>query len=130
MITSSLSLTSQSRSWIARAGFAALLVPIVLAGASPAAADSAAAGMHRQVTVHYGDLDLASREGAAVLYQRLHKAARTVCGASEVYERRDLRRVYAHRECYERVLSATVQKVNDPILAALHRARWNRDRIA
>jgi UrcA family protein len=130
-MTTPLSLTSQSRSWIARAGFAALLVPIVLAGASPAAADSAAAaGMHRQVTVRYGDLDLASSEGAAVLYQRLHKAARTVCGASEIYERRDLQRVYAHRECYERVLSATVQKVSHPILAALHRARWNSDRTA
>ena len=129
MITS-LSLTSQSRSWMARAGFAALIAPVVLAGASPAAAHSAETGMHRQVTVGYGDLDLASHESAAVLYQRLHKAARTVCGASEVYERRDLRRVYTHRECYERVLSATVQKVDHPILAALHRARWNSDRTA
>lgn len=130
MITSSLSLTSQSRSWIARAGLAALLVPIVLAGASPAAADSTPTDMRHQVTVRYGDLDLTRHEGTAVLYQRLHKAARTVCGASEVYERRDLRRARSHRECYERVLSATVQKVNHPILAALHRARWQSDRTA
>jgi UrcA family protein len=129
MITS-LSLTSQSRSWIARAGFAAMLVPIVLAGASPAAANSATPDMPHQVTVRYGDLDLTRHEAATVLYHRLNKAARTVCGAGEVYERRDLRRVHIHRECYERVLSATVQKVNHPILAAMHRARWQSNRTA
>jgi UrcA family protein len=123
-----LSMTSQKRSWISRAGFAALLAPVVLSGALPASAK--AADTFREVTVRYGDLDLTRQEGATVLYRRLHNAARTVCGANEMHEIRDLRRLHMQRECYERVLSGAVQKVDHPILAALHRARWRNARSA
>jgi UrcA family protein len=36
-----------------------------------------------QVTVRYGDLDLATTHGAQVMYTRLEHAARSVCGDEE-----------------------------------------------
>ena len=70
----------------------------------------------RSVTVSYRDLDLASREGANVLYRRIQAAAKEVCGRPGA----DLLEQSTWKSCYHNAISDAVGKVNNPLLTAVH----------
>jgi UrcA family protein len=55
------------------------------------------------VIVHFADLDLTHSDGVAVLYQRLKRAARTVCAFQDG---RDLRSQTRFRMCVGKAPSA------------------------
>jgi UrcA family protein len=83
--------------------FASLALAAALVSA-PAFAAPAADGMSR--TVRFADLDLSTDAGATALRQRVHYAARMVCGGD--VDQRDLVRVNAAEAC-RRVAMASAE---------------------
>lgn len=76
-----------------------------IALAAPAFANTT--NMQRQI-VRYGDLDLASDAGRAVLDTRLTRAARSVCGVNDAT---DLGSKMSASACYKRSISAARDNV-------------------
>ena len=74
------------------------------------------------IGVRFADLDLTGSEGAAVLYQRIEAAAKTVCAS---LDGRDLASQMRFRGCSETAIGSAVAKVDRPILTAYHKARMN-----
>lgn len=105
-------LTARRIAWTAIGLAAASLLSInAQAGADPYAAP--------QKAVDYSDLNLAVPADANVLYTRLQKAAKSVCGPIEI---RDLRKRSKQRECYRESLAAAVATVNHNTVTALYKA--------
>ena len=71
-------------------------------------------------TVHYADLDLGTKAGAAALYTRIRVAAERVCGDGDS---RELARVAAAKACVDRAITASVRSVNNPRLTSVYHAR-------
>ena len=66
-----------------------------------------------RTTVHYGDLDLKTHQGADELYSRLNMAAGRVCeDVMEPY----VRLTRAYEDCRHQAISAAVQEVNTPLV--------------
>jgi len=66
-----------------------------------------------RTTVHYGDLDIQTRQGADELYSRLNVAAVRVCeDVTEPY----VRLTRAYEECRHGAISAAVQQINAPLV--------------
>ena len=61
-------------------------------------------------TVTYQDLNLNTDAGVQVLYKRIHRAAKQVCGGAEV---RDLQGVRAREACEQRAMDEAVAAVNN-----------------
>jgi UrcA family protein len=72
--------------------------------------------------VHFADLDLTRSEGAAVLYQRLEAAAKSVCASLDA---RDVASQMRLRECVRTAIGSAVAKVDRPTLTAYYKARTN-----
>jgi UrcA family protein len=77
-----------------------------------------------QMTVKYADLNVASPQGAAVLYARIRHAAKNVClqlegGGPDVYGQRET--------CINKAIEGAVAKVNAPALSALHSAKTRKE---
>lgn len=95
----------------------AFCLMISIAGAAMAQGDTAT-----QVPVRYGDLDVSSTSGAAVMLQRIDDAATEACGApwgSLREYRLSVQRSVCHRESMERAVAA----VDLPALSALFQQR-------
>ena len=73
-----------------------------------------------QVVVHYGDLNLATVEGATRLHQRIVAAAKSVCPGAD---RRDLAVSSQARECQADAVRRAVSEVNNVRLSAIHAAK-------
>lgn len=73
-----------------------------LLAVAPAAAEEV------QITVHYGDLDIASPEGAQVLASRLQNAAERACIRPAM---RDLKSFAAWGECKDAAFAAAVAQL-------------------
>ena len=75
--------------------------------------------------VQYGDLNLDSEQGAAMLYARLQGAARAVCSPLESIE-------IAHRvvweDCFNNAVAAAVGQVGKTTLSAVHVQAVNRSK--
>jgi UrcA family protein len=82
--------------------------------AMPALADS---GDAPQVTVKYGDLNVSSPQGAAVLYARIRNAAKSVC---PTIDDRRLAEMANRDACIDKAISGAVIKVNNAALSALY----------
>jgi len=65
--------------------------------------------------VSFKDLNLDNPEGAAVLYERIRKAAYEVCGHSS-----DLSQWHAEKLCFSGAVSRAVAQVNRPMLTSLY----------
>jgi UrcA family protein len=85
----------------------------------PAVADSFATP---QATVKYGDLNVASPEGAIVLYGRIRHAAENVCLQ---FDRFDLSG--KKQACRNNAILEAVTKVNVPALSKLYSAKTGKD---
>ena len=93
---------------------------IMLADATQAA--EAGNGPPQQV-VSFGDLNLTSSEGVAVLYRRIHSAANEVCAGADT---RELVRIAATKACVDSAISQAVAAVNNPMLTSLYLAKTGR----
>jgi UrcA family protein len=74
------------------------------------------------VTVHYGDLNLSTPQGAATLYSRIAAAAHQVCDSG----RDDLALRQATRACIDKAVADAVVKVGHPELIAVYNAKTHR----
>jgi UrcA family protein len=76
----------------------------------------------RFANVHFADLDLTRSEAAAVLYQRLAGAAKTVCTS---LEGRDLASQMRFKGCVETAVGLAIAKVDRPLLTTYYKTRTN-----
>lgn len=73
-----------------------------------------------RLKVGYGDLNLATLNGATTLYQRIEGAARFVCG--EPGRRIDEQNYW--KRCYGNAVNRAVTEVNNPLLTSLYRKQY------
>lgn len=90
---------------------ATLLAPTIAAAAQP---DTDV----RQTAVNYSYSDLASDQGTRALYQRIKRAARSVCPS---FDPRDLVAFDENRECQRQAIASAVRQIGSQRLAAVHR---------
>jgi UrcA family protein len=114
MTMNTMTTVNRFRTVIATALFGAVASSFVVL---PAVADSSDP---LQTTVKYEDLNIASPEGAAVLYTRIRRAAKNVCLQSDgdrldVLQQRDV--------CINKAILDAVTKVNAPALSAVYASR-------
>ena len=93
------------------AGFAA-----GLGGIHARAADLDQAAPAR--TVHFGDLDISSRDGAKTLYYRVRAAAKSVC--HEMYPSPDLQTGRLRAQCSTELTAKAIHEIDAPALTALY----------
>ena len=83
------------------------------AGATTARAVDVNGAETARTTVHYGDLDLKTHQGANELYSRLSMAAMRVCeDVTEPY----IRLTRAYEDCRHEAISAAVHEINTPLV--------------
>ncbi|MGA2189983.1 MAG: UrcA family protein [Steroidobacteraceae bacterium] len=109
---------SRFRTIIATALFGAVASSFVVL---PAVADSSDPP---QVTVKYGDLNIAGPQGAAVLYARIRHAASNVCWQ---FDGQGLDAYGPREACINTAISGAVTKVNAPALSALYGAKTGKE---
>jgi UrcA family protein len=68
--------------------------------------------------VNYEDLNVDTLAGASILYHRIERAARAVCGADR--PDRELPPHGQWKSCYRLAIAGAVAKVNSPWLTAIH----------
>ncbi|MFB3084157.1 MAG: UrcA family protein [Gammaproteobacteria bacterium] len=75
-----------------------------------------------KTTVSYTDLNLENEEGVRVLYQRLKRASKEVCGATSVEIPRTVPILLQRgaRQCYRETLSNAVEKFDNEVLTRIH----------
>jgi len=95
----------QSSAWVAL---------LALASAAASSNPSDTDELHT-MKVDYADLNVHTLAGAAVLYHRIERAARDVCGPDT-----DLSRHGQWKSCCRMAITAAVAKVNSPWLTAIH----------
>jgi UrcA family protein len=99
-----------------------VVTALMLSIASTAFA-SPAADSTRSITVSYGELDLSRPAGAQVLYQRIERAALTVCNNfSEPFSEMHTKA----SACYKNAVTNAVAYVNSEQLFAIYRAHITR----
>jgi UrcA family protein len=109
---------------------AALGCTLALAGAASArAAGQSEADAAReienlpvQVAIKFGDLDLASQDGSAVMLQRISHAALEACGASS-FSLPDYRWATKHSGCYRNSMDRAVADLSAPSVTRLYGQR-------
>jgi UrcA family protein len=114
MITANLHHRSSRRMGLRIAAMAAGIVAAAATGVSAAATPAADAP---SVVVHYADLNLATEQGARVLYRRIAIAAWNVCPDAG---NRDLQALAERRACREQAIARAVRDVGTPLLAAVY----------
>jgi UrcA family protein len=97
--------------------FAALGVGLTSSAGATARAVNSHDEEVARATVHYGDLDLKTRQGADELYSRINMAAMRVCqDITEPYVR--LTRTYTN--CRHEAISDAVREVNTPLVTQVY----------
>jgi UrcA family protein len=86
--------------------------------ASSFSAVSAADPSSANITVKYADLNIASRSGALVLYERIRAAAQSACNYFWFKTDADEAR------CVQNTIANAVTKVNQPALSAVYNAKY------
>lgn len=95
---------------------AAVMAAASFFGASAPVLASSTADQVPTFAVTYSAADLATDQGARDLYQRIAKAARSVCPD---YDGRDLETAELSWACQRRAIADAVRQINDPRLAAI-----------
>lgn len=94
------------------------------AALAPAAAFAESAVRNTSTVVHFADINLKTRAGVAVLYRRIHSAARAVCGPAE---RPGSRIPVADAQtCIAGVVRTAVERLDQPLLATYYAERVGR----
>lgn len=105
----------QSTAWVALLALAS-----AAASANPNDTDEVQAE-----NVNYEDLNLNTLAGVSVLYSRIERAARLVCGPNN-----DQSRHGQWKTCYRMAIAAAVAKVNNPLLTAIHDSKFGTPKLA
>ena len=86
--------------------------------------------VEKSMAVSFADLDLEKEPGALVLYQRLKRAAETVCDVSDAKKTRFLQDLRIADECFHRTLNAAVASVGSELVMSIHHERGFGDMLA
>lgn len=73
------------------------------------------------VRVSFAELDINKPRGLQVLYSRIQRAAKIVCGTDHTLQ--ELSRGRHAAACYKTAVDDAVRQINRPTLTALHRAK-------
>jgi UrcA family protein len=94
--------------WVVGAGVAAAQAP-----ARPVAAEA----------VSYSDLDISTQTGAAVLLQRIDRAAQRACGPEPIHSPLHPREPAFYDRCVKDAVNVAVARTNAPLMTAMHTGR-------
>jgi UrcA family protein len=92
----------------------------VVAFSAPAFASAGADIKGQMEKVRYADLNVDNKRGAEILYQRLQKASRRVCGVESIRTVRGAKIEADQRSCYRQTLDQAVVEMNSVTLDAVH----------
>lgn len=92
----------------------------IVAFSAPALAFANADFKGQMEKVAYADLNVQNRRGAEILYQRLQKASKRVCGVESIRTVRGAKIEADQRSCYRRTLNHAVAEVESDALDAIH----------
>ncbi len=100
--------------------FTATLVFVVLGAPALALANTSSGIKESTATVTYADLNLGNQAGAQVLYSRLKRASREVCGVISFQNAGSVSRFRKVRQCYRETLTKSVDKIDNDLLTRIH----------
>lgn len=72
-----------------------------------------------ETTVSYADLNLEGEAGTRVLYGRLQRASRQVCGVTTAKSSGSIQRLHAD-QCYRETLAVAVEEIDNEDLTRIH----------
>ncbi len=102
-------------------GLVATFVVIVLGGAAVVLAGPPSHHLETtKVTVSYADLNLENEEGVRVLYRRLQRTSKEVCGVTSLRISGSLHFLSKAQQCYRETLSNVVDKIDNEDLTRIH----------
>ena len=101
-------------------GIMAALVFFVLGAPAIALANTSGKIEDNTVTVAYAGLDLGSEAGVQVLYLRLKRASKQVCGATSFLNAGSSSRMHHIQQCYRETLSEAVETIDNDLLTRIH----------
>jgi UrcA family protein len=102
---------------------ATLAATVLATFAGAALAGSMDADSVPSVSITYADLNVGTPQGADQLYQRIVRAASTVCPAADI---RDLTAFRIYRTCVQDAVARAVSSISSPQLAAVYEAHTHR----
>jgi UrcA family protein len=101
-----------------------IAISLIAAGRALAADPRAPQSVENKagIRVHYADLDLSKPEDISILYKRISRAARDNCGTdAAAWDGR----TSLLKKCIGQTIEDAVNRINKPLLTALHRERMN-----
>jgi len=98
----------------------ATFVVIVLSGPAVVLAGTSSHIEEAKATVSYGDLNLESEQGVRVLYRRLQRTSKEVCGVTSLQIAGSLNFLSKTKQCYRETLSNAVDKFDNDDLTHIH----------
>ncbi len=101
-------------------GLVAAFVVIVLGGPAVVLAGTPSYIEVAKATVSYADLNLKNEDGVRVLYRRLQRTSKEVCGVTSLRINGSLHFLSKAKQCYRETLSNAVDKVDNEDLTRIH----------
>jgi UrcA family protein len=104
-----------------------MAISLIAAGRALAADPRAPQSVENKagIRVRYADLDLSKPQDVSILYKRISRAARDNCGTdAAAWDGR----TSLLKKCIGQTIEDAVNRINKPLLTALHRERMNRMR--
>ena len=98
----------------------ATFVVIVLGGPAVVLAGSPNYIEDAKATVSYADINLESEEGVRVLYRRLQRTSKKVCGVTSLFTAGSVHSLSKAQQCYRESLSNAVDKFDNEDLTRIH----------
>ena len=98
----------------------ATFVVIVLSGPAVVLAGTPSYIEDAKATVSYADLNLANEESVRVLYRRLKRASKEVCGVTSLLIAGSIGHLKETQRCYRETLSNAVDKFDNEDLTRVH----------
>ena len=98
----------------------ATFVVIVLSGPAVVLAGTPSYIEDAKATVSYADLNLANEESVRVLYRRLKRASKEVCGVTSLLIAGSIGHLQGTKQCYRETLSNAVDKFDNDDLTRIH----------
>jgi UrcA family protein len=102
-----------------KANFTALLA-VLAAGVTQVALADTTDDVTLSRHVNYSDLDVAHDAGVKQLYDRLTRAANSVCGP---YDSAEMKKAGVYANCVQHSLARAVAKVNNPMLTSYYESK-------
>ena len=99
---------------------AATFVVMVLGGPAVVLANTSIDIEDGKVSVSYADLNLENEQGVRVLYGRLQRASKEVCGSGSLRHGGSIIMKSSGVRCYWKTLSNAVDKIDNEDLSRIH----------